>query len=69
MSKSFLKAIGTLFRSLSTCLSDAQVENHNPEQYKDVPDLDESGLERPTAKAQTTHAKHDRINIMRDDEN
>lgn len=31
--------------------SDAQVENHNPEQYKDVPDLDESGLERPTAKA------------------
>lgn len=49
--------------------SDAQVENHNPEQYKDVPDLDESGLERPTAKAQTTHAKHDRINIMRDDEN
>lgn len=49
--------------------SDAQVENHNPEQYKDVLDLDESGLERPTAKAQTTHAKHDRINIMRDDEN
>ncbi|WP_315080079.1 monovalent cation:proton antiporter-2 (CPA2) family protein [Acinetobacter guillouiae] len=49
--------------------SDAQVENHNPEQYKDVPDLDESGLERPTEKAQTTHAKHDRINIMRDDEN
>ncbi|MFW1985497.1 monovalent cation:proton antiporter-2 (CPA2) family protein [Acinetobacter guillouiae] len=49
--------------------SDAQVENHNPEQYKDVPDLDESGLERSTAKAQTTHAKHDRINIMRDDEN
>ncbi|MFW1944967.1 monovalent cation:proton antiporter-2 (CPA2) family protein [Acinetobacter guillouiae] len=49
--------------------SDAQVENHNPEQYKDVPDLDESGLERPTAQAQTTHAKHDRINIMRDDEN
>ncbi|MFW1737358.1 monovalent cation:proton antiporter-2 (CPA2) family protein [Acinetobacter sp. ULE_I037] len=49
--------------------SDAQVENHNPDQYKDVPDLDESGLERPTTKAQMLHTKHDRINIIRDDEN
>ncbi len=49
--------------------SDAQVDNQNPEQYKDDPDLDESGLERPTNHPQTSHEKHDRLRILRDDEN
>ena len=49
--------------------SDAQVDNQNPDQYKDDPDLDESGLERTSNKTQRLHEKHDRINIIRDDEN
>ncbi|RZG78123.1 monovalent cation:proton antiporter-2 (CPA2) family protein [Acinetobacter sp. WCHAc060025] len=49
--------------------SDTQVDSQNPEQYKDDPDLDESGLERPEPKTQAPQQKQDRFHIIRDDEN
>lgn len=49
--------------------SDAQVEHQNLEKYKDMPDLDESGLERPAAQPENASIQYDRINIARDDEN
>jgi len=49
--------------------SDTQVDEQNPDQYKDIANLDESGLERPVRKPQMMHEKHDRINIIRDEEN
>lgn len=46
--------------------SDAQVDESKPEQYKEVPELDESGLEPSPDEAEMIHQKHDRINITRD---
>ncbi len=49
--------------------SDTQVDEQNPELYKDDPHLDESGLERPKTQSETASEKHDRFHIIRDDEN
>ena len=34
-----------------------------------MPDLDESGLERPAPQPENASTQYDRINIARDDEN
>lgn len=45
--------------------SDAQITQHDPDQFEDNPDIDESGLERKEVLKHT----HDRINVTRDHEN
>lgn len=45
--------------------SDAQITQHDPDQFEDNPDIDESGLERKEILKHT----HDRINVTRDHEN
>lgn len=45
--------------------SDAQITQHDPDQFEDNPDIDESGLEHKEILKHT----HDRINVTRDHEN